>query len=113
MGDNPELEELLSELNGVAEKWRIIGQHLGLQDEVLQAINQRENEPQNKLTAMLIERKKRGRLPWGAIIEALEDKTVGEDALALRLRMTYETEEDEQPRKVIVYNNNCMCMLYN
>ena len=101
MGDNPELEELLSELNEVEKtKWRLIGKYLGLRDEVLEAITKDPSDPQNQLTAMLIERRKSGSLPWSAIIETLEDKTVGEDGLALRLRMKYETEVDEQPRKV-------------
>ena len=100
MGDNPELEELLSELNGVETKCRPIGKYLGLRDEVLQAITQDHSDPQNQLPAVLIKRRKRGSLPWSAIIETLEDKTVGEDGLALRLRMKYKTEVDEQPRKV-------------
>lgn len=98
MGTNPELEELCNELIGMGSKWRPFGKYLGLREEVLSEIDQTVPE-ENKFISMLIGRMKRGDLPWSTVIEALEDKTVGEDVLALTLRMKYQSK-NEKPQKV-------------
>ena len=97
--------ELGRELHELRSKWRTIGRVFRLAADVLDQI-ERECSEENRLKQMLIQRQTRlGALKWKDVIIALEDGTVGEERLALMLRMKIQfkaTTELEPPDKVYI-----------
>ena len=104
------------ELQQLRSKWRTIGTVLRLAAEVLDQI-EKECSEENRLKQMLIQRQTRlGPLKWKDVIAALEDGTVGEERLALMLRMKIQfkvlitTPELEPPPPKVYYTHPVLAL---
>ena len=80
-------------LSPLGHKWKLFGRALGISSEVLEQIELGCSE-ENRLTQVLIHRQ-RSELTLEQVITALEDNTVGEDGLALGIRMHQEFKQPE------------------
>ena len=81
---------VMKELSVVQEKWRIIGEELGVRKYVLDDIARTDySEPENRLREVLRKRVKRQATTWGDIIAVLRTPRVGELELADHLEAKY------------------------
>ena len=87
------LEDLETELKGVATKWRKLGRGLGQNDATLEEISATNgNNPEKCLLAVLTKQNKTGKFSswsWKALCKALSKDTMGEKPLADSLLKKY------------------------
>ena len=87
------LEDLETELKGVATKWRKLGRGLGQNDATLEEISATNgNNPEKCLSAVLTKQNKTGKFSswsWKALCKALSKDTMGEKPLADSLLKKY------------------------
>ena len=92
--DHENLQDVLTELNEVAHKWKPIGQALGCPRFRLTQIEQKptNHSSDDCLSDMLAYRMKQlkpSRLTWKEVIKALREITVSEDVLANSIAQQY------------------------
>ena len=79
----------MKELNVVQKKWRIIGEKLGVEKDLLDDIRTYYSKPENRLREVLNERVKIKGTNWEDIIAVLKTPRVGQSQLADQLEAKY------------------------
>ena len=79
----------MKELNVVQKKWRIIGEKLGVEKDLLDDIRTYYSKPENRLREVLNERVKIKGTNWEDIIAVLKTPSVGQSQLADQLEAKY------------------------
>ena len=80
---------VMKELSILQKKWRIIGEELGVEKDVLDDIRTDYSKPEYCLREVLSERVRRQATSWGNIIAVLRTPHVGQSQLADQLEDKY------------------------
>ena len=80
---------VMKELSVLQKKWRIIGEELGLEKDLLNDIRTDYSKPENRLWEVLSERVRNQPTSWGDIITVLRTPRVGKSQLADQLEAKY------------------------
>ena len=80
---------VMKELSVLQKKWRIIGEELGLEKDLLDYIRTNYSKPENRLREVVRKRVVRQVTSWGDIIAVLRTPRVGQSQLADQLEAKY------------------------
>ena len=80
---------VMKELSVLQKKWRIIGEELGLEKDILNDIRTDYSKPENRLWEVLSERVRNQPTSWGDIITVLRTPHVWQFQLADQLEAKY------------------------
>ena len=80
---------VMKELSVLQKKWRIIGEELGLEKDLLDYIRTNYSKPENRLRTVLSERVGSQVTSWGDIIAVLRTPRVGHSQPADQLEAKY------------------------
>ena len=86
-------------------KWRRIGLELNLTHGILDAIEQRYQDPADRLERVLIEWLNKGKATWEELVKALFSTPVGKTELARSLEKKYCSESRSHQIKLFLFTN--------